>query len=79
MRGSAAAELLAHQAPEVCRRGLRGLVFSEPRVAQPAEVTAAEDGTIEIPTGVLVEAGLQIGERLLAFSDGDGRITLRRG
>ncbi|MFF3954219.1 hypothetical protein ACFYY1_13525 [Streptomyces sp. NPDC001890] len=26
---------------------------------------------------VLVGAGLRIGERLLAFSDGDGRITLR--
>ncbi|MCX5074694.1 hypothetical protein OG321_19520 [Streptomyces sp. NBC_00424] len=37
-----------------------------------------EVGIIEIPMGVLVEADLHIGEKLLAFSDGDGRITLRR-
>lgn len=28
--------------------------------------------------GVLVEAGLATGDRLLAYSDGDGRIVLRR-
>lgn len=28
--------------------------------------------------GILVEAGLAIGARLLAYSDGDGRIVLRR-
>ncbi|MFD7422778.1 hypothetical protein ACFV6M_20315 [Streptomyces californicus] len=47
-------------------------------IREPAEVTVAEDGTIEILMGVLVEVGLHIGERLLAFSDVDGRITLRR-
>ncbi|MEU8539997.1 hypothetical protein AB0C52_08380 [Streptomyces sp. NPDC048717] len=46
--------------------------------SRAAEVTVAEDGTVEIPMGVLVEAGLHIGERSLAFSDGDGRITPRR-
>ncbi|MFK0101403.1 hypothetical protein [Streptomyces sp. NPDC091040] len=47
-------------------------------IREPAEVTVVEDRTIEIPMGVLVEAGVHIGERLLAFSDGGGRITLRR-
>ncbi|MGV9337400.1 hypothetical protein [Streptomyces sp. NPDC003688] len=47
-------------------------------IREPAEVTVAEGGTIEIPTGILVKVGLHIGEKLLAFSDGDGRIILRR-
>ncbi|WP_285542795.1 hypothetical protein [Streptomyces lavendulae] len=47
-------------------------------IREPAEATVMEGGIIEIPMGVLVEAGLHIGEKLLAFSDGDGRITLRR-
>ncbi|WP_424922532.1 hypothetical protein [Streptomyces sp. wa53] len=41
-------------------------------------MTVTEGGIIEIPMGVLVEAGLYIGEKLLAISDGAGRITLRR-
>ncbi len=47
-------------------------------IREPAEVTVTEGGIIEIPMGVLVEAGLYIGEKLLAISDGAGRITLRR-
>ncbi|MFE9804105.1 hypothetical protein ACFYP6_35600 [Streptomyces goshikiensis] len=37
-----------------------------------------EVGITEIPMGVLVEADLHIGEKSLGFSDGDGRIMLRR-
>lgn len=37
-----------------------------------------EDGSVELPMGILVEAGLSPGARLLAYSDGDGRIVLRR-
>lgn len=45
---------------------------------EPAETTIREDGTVELPIGILVEAGLHVGSRILAYSDGDGRIVLRR-
>ncbi|MER5993350.1 AbrB/MazE/SpoVT family DNA-binding domain-containing protein [Streptomyces viridosporus] len=45
---------------------------------EPSEVEIDESGRVEIPMGVLVEAGLAPGARLLAYSTGDGRITLRR-
>lgn len=47
-------------------------------IREPAEVTIADDGRIELPMGLLVEAGLNIGDSLLAFSEGDGRIVVRR-
>lgn len=33
---------------------------------------------MEISLGILAEAGISPGTRLLMFSDGDGRIVLRR-
>ncbi|TGZ16530.1 hypothetical protein DV517_15030 [Streptomyces sp. S816] len=33
---------------------------------------------MEIPLGILAEAGISPGTKLLVFSDGDGRIVLRR-
>lgn len=35
-------------------------------------------GTLEIPLGVLAEAGLAPGTAVLVYSDGDGRIVVRR-
>ncbi|GHB20504.1 hypothetical protein GCM10010346_50400 [Streptomyces chryseus] len=37
-----------------------------------------DDGQVVLPLGLLAEAGLDAGSRLLAFSDGDGRIVLQR-
>ncbi|GAA2996597.1 hypothetical protein GCM10010519_31950 [Streptomyces lactacystinicus] len=45
---------------------------------EPAEVTIDESGRVQIPLGVLAEAGLDTGSPVLAYSDGDGRIVLRR-
>jgi bifunctional DNA-binding transcriptional regulator/antitoxin component of YhaV-PrlF toxin-antitoxin module len=47
-------------------------------IREPAEVTVSPDGRVEFPIGLLVEAGLNAGGSLLAYSDGDGRIVLRR-
>ncbi|MEV7389316.1 hypothetical protein [Streptomyces sp. NPDC091215] len=47
-------------------------------IREPAEVRLGEDGTVEIPLGVLAEAGLDPGTLLVAYSDGDGRVVLRR-
>ncbi|MFI1953189.1 hypothetical protein ACH437_15285 [Streptomyces xinghaiensis] len=47
-------------------------------IREPAEVRLGENGTVEIPMGVLVEAGLDPGVPLVAYSDGDGRVVLRR-
>lgn len=47
-------------------------------IREPAETAIGEDGTVELPMGIIVEAGLSVGERLVAYSDGDGRIVLRR-
>ena len=47
-------------------------------IREPAEIVVREDGSVELPMGLLVEAGLSVGARLLAYSDGDGRIVLRR-
>jgi bifunctional DNA-binding transcriptional regulator/antitoxin component of YhaV-PrlF toxin-antitoxin module len=47
-------------------------------IREPAEVTVSPDGRVELPIGLLVEAGLNAGESLLAYSDRDGRIVLRR-
>ncbi|MET9823686.1 hypothetical protein ABZ038_19055 [Streptomyces sp. NPDC006349] len=48
-------------------------------IREPAEVSVESDGRVELPLGLLAEAGLNVGEGLVAFSDGDGRIVLRRG
>jgi hypothetical protein len=45
---------------------------------EPAEMVVREDGAVELPMGLLAEAGLGVGARILAYSDGDGRIVLRR-
>ena len=47
-------------------------------IREPVEVSVSEDGSLTLPMGLLVEAGLDIGDPLLAYSDGDGRIVLRR-
>ncbi|WP_328914772.1 MULTISPECIES: AbrB/MazE/SpoVT family DNA-binding domain-containing protein [unclassified Streptomyces] len=47
-------------------------------IREPAETAVDEDGRVALPLGLLAEAGLDTGSRLLAFSDGDGRIVLQR-
>ncbi|OKJ89136.1 hypothetical protein AMK33_37160 [Streptomyces sp. CB02400] len=47
-------------------------------IREPAEVNVSPDSCVELPMGLLVEAGLNVGDSLLAYSDGDGRIVLRR-
>ncbi|WP_031070153.1 MULTISPECIES: hypothetical protein [unclassified Streptomyces] len=47
-------------------------------IREPAELTVQADGTVELPMGLLAEAGLNPGSKVLAFSDADGRIVLRR-
>ncbi|MGC0374681.1 hypothetical protein [Streptomyces sp. SAI-229] len=45
---------------------------------EPAELRVDDHGRVELPVGLLAEAGIAPGAGLLAFSDGDGRIVLRR-
>lgn len=47
-------------------------------IREPAELDVDEASRVEIPLGILAEAGISPGTRLLVFSDGDGRIVLRR-
>ncbi|MEU6969653.1 hypothetical protein AB0A71_18275 [Kitasatospora aureofaciens] len=47
-------------------------------IREPAEVTIDATGNVQIPLGVLVEAGIDTNSTVLAFSDGDGRVVLRR-
>ncbi|KPL31494.1 hypothetical protein JI76_20290 [Streptomyces anulatus] len=47
-------------------------------IREPAETQIREDGTVELPMGVLAEAGLTTGSKILVYSDADGRIVLRR-
>ncbi|WP_138894084.1 AbrB/MazE/SpoVT family DNA-binding domain-containing protein [Streptomyces chryseus] len=47
-------------------------------IREPAELLVGDDGQVVLPLGLLAEAGLDAGSRLLAFSDGDGRIVLQR-
>lgn len=47
-------------------------------IREPAELIIADDGHLSLPLGLLVEAGLDPGTAVLAYSDGDGRIVLRR-
>lgn len=45
---------------------------------EPAELVIDDNGMLTLPIGLLAEAGLPPGSRVVAFSDGDGRIVLRR-
>ncbi|MFD4723058.1 AbrB/MazE/SpoVT family DNA-binding domain-containing protein [Streptomyces sp. NPDC058423] len=47
-------------------------------IREPMELTIGEDGTVVLPLGMLAEAGLSPGSSVLAYSQGDGRIVLRR-
>jgi hypothetical protein len=47
-------------------------------IRQPDEVVVGDNGIVELPLGLLAEACVEVGERLLAFSSGDGVIVLRR-
>ncbi|GHE11396.1 hypothetical protein GCM10010339_71070 [Streptomyces alanosinicus] len=57
-------------------RGPRGTLSR--MIREPTELTVQADGTVELPMGLLAEAGLNPGSTVLAYSDGDGRIVLRR-
>ncbi|MEE4544680.1 hypothetical protein V2S66_22230 [Streptomyces sp. V4-01] len=45
---------------------------------EPVELTISDDGTVALPLGLLAEAGLSPGAKVVAYSLGDGRIVLRR-
>ncbi|QFR00071.1 hypothetical protein F9278_32350 [Streptomyces phaeolivaceus] len=47
-------------------------------IREPAEATLSGVGTVQIPLGVLAEAGLSPGAAVVVYSDGDGRIIVRR-
>ncbi|MGW6886711.1 hypothetical protein [Streptomyces chartreusis] len=47
-------------------------------IREPAELHVDDQGRVELPLGLLAEAGITPGADLVAFSDGDGRIVLRR-
>ncbi|MET8901595.1 MULTISPECIES: hypothetical protein [unclassified Streptomyces] len=45
---------------------------------EPTEIEIGGFGQVELPLGVLAEAGLGPGSKIVAYSTGDGRIVLRR-
>jgi hypothetical protein len=45
---------------------------------EPVELTITDDGTVALPLGLLAEAGISPGTRIVCYSRGDGRIILRR-
>jgi bifunctional DNA-binding transcriptional regulator/antitoxin component of YhaV-PrlF toxin-antitoxin module len=45
---------------------------------EPVQLTIGPNGEVALPLGLLAEAGLNLGEDVIAHSDGDGRIVLRR-
>ncbi|MGY4993305.1 AbrB/MazE/SpoVT family DNA-binding domain-containing protein [Streptomyces collinus] len=45
---------------------------------EPTQLTIGDDGQVQLPLGLLAEAGLSPGSEVVAYSMGDGRITLRR-
>ncbi|MEU2055241.1 hypothetical protein [Streptomyces bungoensis] len=47
-------------------------------IREPVELGIDDHGQVELPLGLLAEAGLSPGTSVLAYSDGDGRIVLRR-
>jgi bifunctional DNA-binding transcriptional regulator/antitoxin component of YhaV-PrlF toxin-antitoxin module len=44
----------------------------------PAELVIDDEGRASMPLRLLAEAGLDPGSEIAAFSDGDGRLVLRR-
>ncbi|MEU5838924.1 hypothetical protein ABZ820_35400 [Streptomyces diacarni] len=47
-------------------------------IREPVELQIDDEGGVALPLGLLAEAGLDAGSKILAFSNGDGRIVLRR-
>lgn len=47
-------------------------------VRQPWQVSIQEDGAVVLPLALLAEAGLSPGAAVVAYSDGDGRVVIRR-
>ncbi len=45
---------------------------------EPAELRIDDRGRAELPLGILTEVGIAPGTDAMAFSDGDGRIVIRR-
>lgn len=45
---------------------------------QPEEVQVGPEGQVALPLGLLAEAGLDPGSTVVAYSDGPGRVVLRR-
>jgi len=45
---------------------------------EPVQLAIGPHGELTLPLGLLAEAGLNLGEDVIAHSDGDGRIVLRR-
>jgi bifunctional DNA-binding transcriptional regulator/antitoxin component of YhaV-PrlF toxin-antitoxin module len=45
---------------------------------EPVQLIIGPDGELTLPLGLLAEAGLNPGQNVIAHSDGDGRIVLRR-
>ncbi|URN13215.1 hypothetical protein LUW77_21855 [Streptomyces radiopugnans] len=47
-------------------------------IKNPEQLTIGPSGELALPFGLLAEAGLSPGSLVLAYSNGDGRIVLRR-
>ncbi|MGA5840520.1 hypothetical protein [Streptomyces pseudogriseolus] len=47
-------------------------------IQDPQEVVIQEDGTLQLPVSLLVQAGLNPGEKVMAVSTEDGKVVLRR-
>ncbi|MDX3855421.1 hypothetical protein [Streptomyces sp. AK02-01A] len=47
-------------------------------IREPSEAVVMDVGTVEVPLGLLAEAGLSPGAAVLTYSDGDGGIVVRR-
>jgi hypothetical protein len=79
---------LVHAEPDVDRHRANDVRTSQDRLdprghtegvtGTPAELTIDDAGRVSLPLGLLAEAGLDPGSRVIAFTDGDGRVTLRR-
>ncbi|MEU9981668.1 hypothetical protein [Streptomyces sp. NPDC050856] len=49
-----------------------------PCVQDPQEVVIQEDCTLQLPVSLLAQAGLNLGEKVMAVSTEDGKVVLRR-
>ncbi|MFC7984628.1 hypothetical protein [Streptomyces sp. NPDC057336] len=47
-------------------------------IQDPQEVVIQEDGTLQLPVSLLVQAGLNPREKVMAMSTEDGKVVLRR-